>query len=31
MLGTTESSIRSRIFRARREMAVLLEKEGIQR
>jgi RNA polymerase sigma-70 factor (ECF subfamily) len=31
MLGTTESSIRSRIFRARRELAVLLEKEGIQR
>lgn len=30
-LGTTESSIRSRIFRARRELAVLLEKEGIQR
>lgn len=30
-LQTTESSIRSRIFRARRELAVLLEKEGIQR
>jgi RNA polymerase sigma-70 factor, ECF subfamily len=30
-LGTTESSIRSRIFRARRELAVLLEKEGISR
>ncbi len=30
-LGTTESSIRSRIFRARRELAVLLEKEGITR
>lgn len=30
-LDTTESSIRSRIFRARRELAVLLEKEGIQR
>jgi len=30
-LGTTESSIRSRIFRARRELSVLLEKEGIQR
>jgi RNA polymerase sigma-70 factor, ECF subfamily len=30
-LKTTESSIRSRIFRARRELAVLLEKEGIQR
>lgn len=30
-LQTTESSIRSRIFRARREMAVLLEREGIQR
>lgn len=30
-LHTTESSIRSRIFRARRELAVLLEKEGIQR
>lgn len=31
VLGTTESSIRSRIFRARRELAVLLEKEGIAR
>lgn len=30
-LGTTESSIRSRIFRARKELAVLLEKEGIAR
>ncbi len=30
-LRTTESSIRSRIFRARRELAVLLEKEGIPR
>lgn len=30
-LGTTESSIRSRIFRARRELAVLLEREGIPR
>jgi len=30
-LGTTESSIRSRIFRARKELAVLLEKEGISR
>jgi len=30
-LGTTESSIRSRIFRARRELAVLLEKEGFPR
>jgi RNA polymerase sigma-70 factor (ECF subfamily) len=30
-LGTTESSIRSRIFRARRELALLLEKEGIAR
>ncbi|MGA8111100.1 MAG: RNA polymerase sigma factor [Acidobacteriaceae bacterium] len=30
-LGTTESSIRSRIFRARRELAALLEKEGIAR
>jgi RNA polymerase sigma-70 factor, ECF subfamily len=30
-LGTTESSIRSRIFRARRELSVLLEKEGISR
>lgn len=31
LLRTTESSIRSRIFRARRELAVLLEKEGIRR
>lgn len=30
-LDTTESSIRSRIFRARRELALLLEKEGIPR
>jgi len=30
-LGTTESSIRSRIFRARRELSLLLEKEGISR
>src|SRR5581483_6119268 len=30
-LDTTESSVRSRIFRARRELSVLLEKEGIQR
>ena len=30
-LDTTESSIRSRIFRARRELSALLEKEGIQR
>ena len=31
VLGTTESSIRSRIFRARKELSVLLEKEGIAR
>lgn len=31
VLGTTESSIRSRIFRARRELSALLEKEGIAR
>jgi RNA polymerase sigma-70 factor (ECF subfamily) len=31
VLGTTESSIRSRIFRARRELSELLEKEGIPR
>lgn len=31
VLGTTESSVRSRIFRARRELAKLLEKEGISR
>jgi RNA polymerase sigma-70 factor (ECF subfamily) len=30
-LGTTESSIRSRIFRARKELALLLDKEGIPR
>lgn len=30
-LSTTESSIRSRIFRARKELAALLEKEGIPR
>jgi len=30
-LGTTESSIRSRIFRARKELAALLEEEGIPR
>jgi len=30
-LGTTESSIRSRIFRARKELAALLEREGIPR
>jgi RNA polymerase sigma-70 factor (ECF subfamily) len=30
-LSTTESSIRSRIFRARKELALLLEKEGIPR
>ena len=30
-LGTTESSIRSRIFRARKQLSVLLEKEGISR
>jgi RNA polymerase sigma-70 factor, ECF subfamily len=30
-LGTTESSIRSRIFRARKELAVLLDQEGIPR
>ena len=30
-LGTPESSIRSRIFRARKELAVLLENEGITR
>jgi RNA polymerase sigma-70 factor, ECF subfamily len=29
VLGTTESSVRSRIFRARRELALLLAKEGI--
>ncbi|HZD49001.1 MAG TPA: RNA polymerase sigma factor [Silvibacterium sp.] len=31
ILGTTESSIRSRIFRARRELSALLEKEGVSR
>jgi len=31
VLGTTESSIRSRIFRARRELSALLEREGIAR
>jgi RNA polymerase sigma-70 factor, ECF subfamily len=31
ILGTTESSIRSRIFRARRELSTLLEKEGVSR
>lgn len=31
VLGTTESSIRSRIFRARRELSVLLEQEGISK
>ncbi len=31
VLGTTESSIRSRIFRARRELSVLLKQEGIAR
>ena len=31
VLGTTESSVRSRIFRARRELSALLEKEGISR
>ena len=31
VLGTTESSIRSRIFRARRELSLLLEQEGISR
>ncbi|MGB7188886.1 MAG: RNA polymerase sigma factor [Acidobacteriaceae bacterium] len=29
VLKTTESSVRSRIFRARRELATLLEKEGV--
>lgn len=28
-LGTTESSVRSRIFRARRELSALLEREGV--
>lgn len=31
VLKTTESSIRSRIFRARRELSALLEQEGIAR
>lgn len=31
VLKTTESSVRSRIFRARRELSILLEKEGISR
>ncbi|GGH07943.1 RNA polymerase sigma factor [Silvibacterium dinghuense] len=31
ILGTTESSVRSRIFRARRELGHLLAKEGIAR
>ena len=31
VLDTTESSIRSRIFRARRELSALLEKEGVPR
>jgi RNA polymerase sigma-70 factor (ECF subfamily) len=31
VLGATESSIRSRIFRARRELSLLLEQEGIAR
>jgi RNA polymerase sigma-70 factor, ECF subfamily len=31
VLGTTESSIRSRIFRARRQLSGLLDKEGVQR
>jgi len=31
ILGATESSIRSRIFRARRELSTLLVKEGISR
>jgi RNA polymerase sigma-70 factor, ECF subfamily len=31
VLGTTESSIRSRIFRARRQLSELLEKEGVSR
>ena len=30
-LGTTESSIRSRIFRARRQLSSLLEMEGVSR
>jgi RNA polymerase sigma-70 factor, ECF subfamily len=31
VLGTTESSIRSRIFRARRELSELLAKQGVPR
>lgn len=31
VLGTTESSVRSRIFRARRGLSALLEKEGVSR
>lgn len=31
VLNTTESSVRSRIFRARRELALMLEKAGIPR
>jgi RNA polymerase sigma-70 factor (ECF subfamily) len=31
ILSTTESSVRSRIFRARRELSVLLDKERIRR
>lgn len=31
VLKTTESSVRSRIFRARRELSALLEKEGFSR
>lgn len=31
VLGTTESSVRSRIFRARRALAEMFEKEGIER
>jgi RNA polymerase sigma-70 factor, ECF subfamily len=31
VLGTTESSIRSRIFRARRQLSTLLEMEGVSR
>ena len=31
VLKTTESSVRSRIFRARRELSALLEKEGVSR
>jgi RNA polymerase sigma-70 factor (ECF subfamily) len=31
VLGTTESSIRSRIFRARRQLSALLDMEGVSR